>query len=130
MFSLNFKDDQPIYQQVVNQVAQKIVTGELKPDEELPSVRKLAETLVINPNTIVRAYYELELMKIVEKRRGMGTFVTTCAPEVAKKISLDLLQGKIDELVQEAHRTSVSEEGLISRIRDRYDLVTSGKNIK
>jgi GntR family transcriptional regulator len=69
-------DKVPIYLQVVNQIKYQIAAGRIAAGEELPPIRVLAEKLVVNPNTIARAYRELELAGIVEKRRTAGTFVS------------------------------------------------------
>ena len=66
----------PIYLQIVNQVKYAIASGRLDPGEELPAIRTLAEQLLINPNTVARAYRELELAGLVTKRRTAGTYVS------------------------------------------------------
>ena len=66
---------EPLFLQIVNRVKQAVATGGLKPGDRLPSVRELAKELVINPNTIARAFRELEAEGIAESRRGSGTFV-------------------------------------------------------
>ena len=72
---MKFKDDLPIYIQIMDLIKIQIVNGEYKSGDKLLSVRDLASDLKVNPNTIQRAYQELELEKIVETKRGMGTFV-------------------------------------------------------
>ena len=69
----------PIYLQIVNQVKYLVASGRLEADEELPAIRVLAERLVVNPNTVARAYRELEIAGVVEKRRTAGTFVPSLA---------------------------------------------------
>ena len=69
-------DGVPIYQQIVNQVKYLLASGRLSAGEELPPIRVLAEKLVVNPNTVARAYRELETAGLVEKRRTAGTFVS------------------------------------------------------
>ena len=68
-------DGLPIYRQIVNQVKYLIAADRLTPGEELPPIRTLAEQLVVNPNTVVKAYRELESEGLVYKRRGAGTYV-------------------------------------------------------
>ena len=65
----------PIYLQLIEQIKYHIATGTLKADDELPSVRTLASAQLINPNTVARAYLELEREGVIYKRRGMGTYV-------------------------------------------------------
>ena len=69
-------DGVPIYQQIVNQVKYLVASGRLRPGEELPPIRVLAERLLINPNTVARAYRELEAAGVGTTRRGAGTHVS------------------------------------------------------
>ena len=75
MISINYRDPRPIYEQVKDGFRQLIFSGILKPDEKLPSVRELAGSLAINPNTIQRAYRELELEGCICSVPGKGSFV-------------------------------------------------------
>ena len=70
-----FSASKPIYRQIAEQLFKKMIRGEIKPGEKLPSVRELAVQTQVNPNTIQRTYNEMERMGVVETRRGQGTFV-------------------------------------------------------
>lgn len=72
----NFHSSQPIYSQLADRINRQILSAELKPGDKLPSVRDMAIQSGVNPNTVQRTYRELEGMRIVETRRGQGTFVT------------------------------------------------------
>jgi GntR family transcriptional regulator len=74
--SEEFRGTKPIYLQLVDRIHRQIIRGELKLGEKLPSVREMAIQSGVNPNTVQRAYSELERMMTVETRRGQGTFVT------------------------------------------------------
>ena len=78
-------DGVPIYQQVVNQIKYLVASGRLKQGEQLLPVRKLAEQLIVNPNTVARAYRELESDGVVESRRGSGVFVSEGVSPLAKR---------------------------------------------
>ena len=82
----------PIYVQLMEQVKHAIETGALRPGEQLPGIRPLAEELVINPNTVAKAYRELEHEGVIELRHGAGAFVSANAP--AKKVTDSLRAGK------------------------------------
>jgi len=82
----------PIYLQLMEQVKHAVETGALRPGEQLPGIRPLAEELVINPNTVAKAYRELEHEGVIELRHGAGAFVSTNAP--AKKVTDSLRAGK------------------------------------
>ena len=75
----------PIYSQIFDQVRCAIAAGALKPDDELPSVRALAVEHLINPNTVARAYLELEREGFVSKKRGAGTYVSSQAARLGEK---------------------------------------------
>ena len=79
MFSVNYKDPRPIYEQVKDSLRKSILSGVLSPDEKIPSVREAASQLAINPNTIQKAYRELESEGYVYSVPGKGSFVSDCA---------------------------------------------------
>ncbi|CAM3813854.1 GntR family transcriptional regulator [Alkalicoccus chagannorensis] len=80
--TIAFNDHQPIYQQLMAHLSQRICRGDLAPGEKLPSVRALAAEAGVNPNTVSRTYMELERERIVESKRGQGTFVTEELPVI------------------------------------------------
>ena len=88
LFRPNPSSGVPIYLQLMEQVRHAIETGALRPGEQLPSIRPLAEELVVNPNTIAKAYRELEHEGVIELRQGAGAFVSgnARAPELTDKV--------------------------------------------
>jgi GntR family transcriptional regulator len=92
----------PIYLQVMQQIKYLVASGRLQPGDELPSIRTLAEQLIVNPNTIARAYRELETAGVVEKRRTAGTFVAEAGSPLARKERMRLLKQRVDQLLVEA----------------------------
>lgn len=94
----------PMYLQIVDQVRHGIVAGLLKPDDELPSVRALASKHLINPNTVARAYLELEREGLVSKKRGTGTYISHQAagwrPEHRSKIAAALLDNALSTALE------------------------------
>jgi GntR family transcriptional regulator len=75
MFELDLRSRKPIYEQLVDKMKELIINEVLKPDEQLPSVRQMAQQLTINPNTIQKAYRELELQGFIYSQKGKGSFV-------------------------------------------------------
>lgn len=75
MFQLDLKSRKSIYEQVVDNLKELIISGVLEPGNKLPSVRELSKTLTVNPNTVQKAYRELEIQKYVYTTQGLGTFV-------------------------------------------------------
>lgn len=112
-------DGVPIYLQIVNQIKYLISAGRLTPDEELPPIRVLAERLVVNPNTVARAYRELEQAGIVIKRRTTGTYVSSAGLRMARRDRLKIIAQRIDALLAEARHMDVDLPELIELLRQR-----------
>lgn len=118
-------DGVPIYLQLIQQIKYLIATGRLSASEQLPSVRKLSEQLVVNPNTVARAYRELEMTGILATRPGAGVFVSPTASPLAKREQHQLLIDKIDNVLVEARHLEVSTEGVVQLVRQRARALTS-----
>src|SRR4051812_28255649 len=101
----------PIYLQLIEQVKHAIATGSLRPGEQLPGVRKVAEELVINTNTVLKAYRELEHEGIVELRQGAGAFISTHAAPRRTPGSFQAVQAIVAEAVRQlkAHKVTDAE---------------------
>ena len=112
-------DPVPIYLQIVNQVKYLVASGRLSPEEELPPIRTLAEQLVINPNTVARAYRELEQAGIVIKRRTTGTYVSGAASPLARRQRLKIIAERVDALLAEARQLNIDTDTLIDLIHER-----------
>jgi GntR family transcriptional regulator len=117
---LNTANGVPIYLQIVQQVTYLVASGRLAAGEELPPIRTLAERLLINPNTVARAYRELERAGVVEKRSTTGTFVAPPARSTPRAEWLAVLAGRVDSLVAEATQMNVGLEELLTLVRQRY----------
>ena len=76
VLKLDLRSGVPVYRQIIDQVLGGISAGSLKPGDQLPTVRQLAVDLAINPNTVVRAYRELEIREVLATQQGTGTFIT------------------------------------------------------
>src|SRR5256886_16413504 len=107
------KDGVPIYRQIVNQVKYLVGSGRLVPGEELPPIRVLAERLVVNPNTVARAYAELEHAGIVTKRHGSGTYVSDNGSPPKRAEKLKIPAQRPDALVAEARHLEVEIHELL-----------------
>jgi GntR family transcriptional regulator len=100
----------PIYEQIVSQVVFAVAGGDLGPGDLVPSVRDLAAELVINPNTVARAYQELERLGVVETRRGLGMAVTAEAPKRCRDRRKESVRERIREAVREAVAAGLSSD--------------------
>jgi GntR family transcriptional regulator len=109
----------PIYRQIVNQVKYLVASGLLLPGEELPPIRTLALQLKVTPNTIVKAYDELELAGVVHKRRGSGTFVSEGRSRMAVRERRRIIEQRIDALLAEAHQLNFSGDDILRILRER-----------
>jgi GntR family transcriptional regulator len=116
-------DGVPIYLQIVNQVKYLVSAGRLSPEEELPPIRTLAEKLLVNPNTVARAYRELEQAGIVIKRRTAGTYVSNAGVRMGRRDRLKIITSRIDALVAEARQMDVSLSEVIELLRQRDKLM-------
>ncbi len=118
-FSITPISGVPIYQQLAEQICAGVARGRLRPDERLPSVRELSQTLVINPNTVARAYTELEREGVLYTRPGLGVFVGRVRPPLPKKARRDRLLKNLDLLLVDAVRLGFVEQEVIELIEER-----------
>ena len=102
LFRIDPASPVPIYSQIVDQVRCAIAAGVLKPDDELPSVRALATEQLINPNTVARAYLELEREGLVTKKRGTGTFVSLEAARLGEGKRRRIVAVLLDKALSQA----------------------------
>jgi len=127
MFQLDLKSRKPIYEQLIEKLKQLIIKEVLKPDEKIPSVRELAKQLTINPNTIQKAYRELERQGYIYSIVGRGNFVSSKIEKVdeekLKKIKQEI-QRKLSELIY----LGIEKEELIDLVEQTYNAVGGGKN--
>src|SRR5215471_1075510 len=113
-------DGLPIYLQIASQIKHLAASGRLAPGDEIPAIRTLANELLINPNTVARAYLELEREGLVLKRHGSGTFVSDGGSPLARKERLKILTERIDALLSDAQHLGVSLEDLLKLTRERH----------
>ena len=116
---INVTDGVPIYRQIVNQVKYLVASGLLMPGEELPPIRTLALQLKVTPNTIVKAYGELESSGVIHKRQGSGTFVSDARPKLALRERRRVIEQRIDALLVEAHHLNFSDDEILRMLRER-----------
>ena len=120
LVQLNYRDSKPIYEQIKEGLRKLVVSGALSAGEKLPSVRELASQLAINPNTIQRAYRELENEGYIYTLVGKGTFVTE-GGKMDNNREKELMQ-EFDELVTELLYLEVPKE----KLKERIDTVAEG----
>lgn len=118
--SIDARSGVPFYRQIIDQVLLGIAGGDLRPGDRLPTVRRLAINLQVNPNTVSRAYRELEIRRVVTTQRGTGTFVSA-EPSVAANQAKrgEFLEKFCNEWVAEAGKFGFSLQELVSALKDR-----------
>ena len=118
-------DGVPIYLQIINQIKYLVASGRLSAGEELPPIRVLAEKLLVNPNTVVRAYRELELAGVVVKRRTSGTYVSEAGSRLARRDRLKIIVQRIDALLAEARQMDIGLDEVMVLVRERDEAMQS-----
>jgi GntR family transcriptional regulator len=114
-FRLNLSTGVPAYRQIIDQVHAGIASGRLGAGDQLPTVRQMAVDLEINPNTVVRAYRELEIRGVLETHQGTGTFIA----ERETKPDGEERARRLDELVAEFIARAANEGFTLKELRDR-----------
>ncbi len=129
-FRIDHSSGVPIYRQIMEQIKYSMAKGSLRPGDRLPSVRQLSVELEVNPNTIAKAWSELEHEKMIETRRGMGTFVTDSKIEISREIKVKTITKLAERLAVEAVHLDMDRNELLQIINgtiDRfYSVVESG----
>jgi GntR family transcriptional regulator len=116
---LSLKDGVPIYRQIVNQVKYMVASGQLTAGMEIPPIRVLAEQLLVTPNTVVKAYRELENEGVVYKRQGAGTFISENGSPLKAEEQRRILSGRADTLLTEGRQMGYSVDDLVALVRER-----------
>lgn len=124
MILLDYKDRRPIYEQVIEKFQQMILCGVLQAGEPMPSVRSLAMELSVNPNTIQRAYQELERSGYIYTVKGKGSFVSD-SPDAAESKRKEL-QEELNTYVEKAYAAGVSEQELYDMLAESLKDVKRG----
>jgi GntR family transcriptional regulator len=120
----------PVYKQIFNQVKYLVASGVLAPGAELPPIRALAEQLLINPNTVARAYRELEHAGVVVKRGTVGTFVSDNPSSFARRERLRVLRQRVDALLADASHMGIDLDELKSLIDERDEAMHAERKTK
>jgi GntR family transcriptional regulator len=126
---LDFHSGLPIYTQIVNQVQSQVANGMIKPGDQLPTVRALAQELRVNFNTVARAYRILDESRIISTQQGRGTFITEILlPYVAEKLRNESLEALTRRYVDEAIRLGFSEREISQMVKDNLKLIKEAKD--
>jgi GntR family transcriptional regulator len=120
LLQIDFRSGLPIYTQIVNQVQAQVVGGILKPGDQLPTVRALAEELRVNFNTVARAYRILDEARIISTQQGRGTYITDVPPpKVSERLRRESLEALTQRYFSEAMRLGFSRSEISQMVKDQ-----------
>ena len=120
MLQIDFRSGLPIYTQIVNQVQSQLAAGVLKPGDQLPTVRALAEELRVNFNTVARAYRLLDEARIISTQQGRGTYITEIPPpKVTERLRKESLEALTHRFISEAMRLDFSKTEISQIVQDQ-----------
>lgn len=114
---INFDASKPIYEQIIDQIKKMIARGELKPGDKLLSQQEMARLIEVNPNTIQRAYREMEVLELVETKRGRGTFIKE-GEEMISNIKREMAQEAVSRFIEEMSSLGFSTAEIISWVEE------------
>ncbi|MBR5871450.1 MAG: GntR family transcriptional regulator [Clostridia bacterium] len=127
MITVDMRDRKPIYEQLIENIRSQAVQGYLKPDEHLPSVRQLAAELAINPNTIQKAYAELERQGVIYSLPGRGNFISPDIGAVAKQ-ELGRQMHLLEAQLQQTKNAGAAKEDILALLDAVFDTTTNRKD--
>lgn len=120
LLQIDFRSGLPIYTQIVNQLQAQVVGGVLKPGDQLPTVRALAEELRVNFNTVARAYRILDEARIISTQQGRGTYITEIPPpKISEQLRRESLEALTRRYISEAGRLDFSKSEISQMVKDQ-----------
>ncbi|HZK18876.1 MAG TPA: GntR family transcriptional regulator [Clostridia bacterium] len=116
MFKIDQRSSTPIYRQLIHEIKEAVLRGILRPGDKLPSVRELAVTLTVNPNTIQKSYRELERQRVIETLRGKGTFVCEQYEPRKDREKVNELKEELRMILVRAHYLGLKAEDILQEV--------------
>ena len=116
------KSGVPLYRQIIEQVEFAVARKDLEPGDQLPTVRQLAVELSINPNTVLRAYREMEIKGVLDTQQGSGTFVSMQRPEIGQGERSRMLDQIVMEMLARASRYGFSVDDVLDGLKQRQEM--------
>ena len=127
-FKLDLKSGVPFHRQIVDQIRYGIASDRLMPGEQLPTVREMAVNLQVNPNTVRKAYSELEILGILDTQQGTGTFVSDQQVDIGEAEKQRMLGQICDELVARGHQYGFTLKEIVTHLNRRLENGQNKKN--
>ncbi|HOV25310.1 MAG TPA: GntR family transcriptional regulator [Pseudobacteroides sp.] len=120
MIKIDARSSKPIYEQIIDGIKENIIKGVLNPGDRIPSIRELSKIISANPNTVSKAYLELERQKVIETFTGKGTFVSKDYQAITDSERIEALRKSLKDAVVEAHYLGIEKEELINMVIGIY----------
>jgi len=121
LFSIDPASNVPVYEQIVDKLRYAIAAGVHTPGEQLPPVRQLAINLLVNPNTVAKAYHELEREGLTRSRKGLGVFVSESAPEACREARRRIVAQRIAAALGEAARSGLDPGEIEALVQEELE---------
>lgn len=126
MINIDPRSSQPIYEQIVDQVKENIIKEIMMPGDQLPSIRQLSSMVLANPNTVSKAYQELERMGVIETVRGRGTFIRIDYKAKADDDKMKQIKKALKKVIIEMHYMGLSKEQMNKAVEEIYKELEGG----
>lgn len=123
MIQIDSRNSRPIYEQIIDSIKESILKGILRPGDKLPSVREMSSMITANPNTVSKAYMELERQGVTETLRGKGTYVSSNYKVKMGEESMEKLKEDIKKIIVEVHYLGIKKEDMMKIVCDIYEEV-------
>ncbi|CAG7839889.1 GntR family transcriptional regulator [Clostridium novyi B str. ATCC 27606] len=123
MIQIDSRNSRPIYEQIIDSIKESILKGILRPGDKLPSVREMSSMITANPNTVSKAYMELERQGVTETLRGKGTYVSSNYKVKMGEESMEKLKEDIKKIIVEAHYLGIKKEDMMKIVCELYEEV-------
>lgn len=123
MLKIDSRSSRPIYEQIIEGMKENILKGIILPGEKLPSVRELSSIITANPNTVSKAYKELERQRVIETIRGRGTYVSSDYKPKLEEDRMKVLKEDIKKIIIEAHYMGIEKKDLLEIMDTFYEEV-------
>ena len=120
MLEIDPRSSQPIYEQIINQIKENIMKGIMLPGDQLPSIRQLSSIVIANPNTVSKAYQELERTGVIETIRGRGTFIKKDYKPKRDDEKMNEIKLALKKLIIEMHYMGLTKEDLSQEVEEIY----------
>ena len=117
--AINYDTTRPIYEQIIDYILKKLASGEFSAGSKLPSQREMAKVLSVNPNTVQRAYREMEIKDLVETRRGLGTYVTESEAKI-EEIRMEMGEEIVESFIEEVRALGFKKAEIDKMLADKF----------